>query len=226
MSESALLSEVCETKQLCENDITRMFDLMTQYFDGVNKEKFYADLTDKKWVIVLRDPNTGEIGGFSTITLMNAEVGCRNIKAFYSGDTIIDKNSRKPFSLEKEWTPFVFSHVFSDPEALWYWFTVCKGFRKDTIYGKRFGFSMIRSVDDFRARIPLFDYSDIGAYIGRIAAGENNVLFPGKPLCMQPTSGSSSASKLIPFTAALKEEYQRGVSPWTFDIHAKNPSLL
>ena len=45
-----------------------------------------------------------------------------------------------------------------------------------TAYGRQHGFDAIRSLDDFRQRIPLTTYDDYLPYIERIADGEKNVL--------------------------------------------------
>lgn len=130
-----------------------MFRLMEQYFDGLQRESFQADLGEKRWAIVLRDAAQGTIRGFSTITLMQAEVGGQTVRAFYSGDTIIDRECWHPFSLEKAWTPLVFSHLFAAPETSWYWFMVCKGFRTYRYFPVHFH-SFWPSPD---APVPLFE---------------------------------------------------------------------
>ena len=42
----------------------------------------------------------------------------------------------------------------------------------------------------------------------------------------QPTSGSSSATKLIPWTATLGREFRRGISPWLAALYRRKPALL
>lgn len=95
-----------------------------------------------------------------------------------------------------------------------------------TVYGKQFGFNTISSGKAYRARVPLVDYASITDHMERIAVGEKDVLFRGAPLCMQPTSGTTSAAKLIPFTKGMSREYQRAVSAWTFDMQSHAPALL
>jgi hypothetical protein len=83
----------------------------------------------------------------------------------------------------------------------------------------------IQSADDFRAAFPLTEYEDYLPYIERIAAGEKNVLTTEDVLCFQTTGGSTSASKLIPYTASLKREFQNGLRPWLCDLYANGPGL-
>ena len=46
----------------------------------------------------------------------------------------------------------------------------------NTSFGREHGFNRIRSIDDFRQRVPLSTYDDYIKYIERIANGERNVL--------------------------------------------------
>jgi hypothetical protein len=50
------------------------------------------------------------------------------------------------------------------------------------------------------AAVPLRDYEGFRPYIDRIVAGEENVLWPGKPLYLCKTSGTTSGAKYIPIT--------------------------
>ncbi len=50
--------------------------------------------------------------------------------------------------------------------------------------------------------VPLRDYEGIRPYIERTAAGEADVLWPGRPLYLCKTSGTTSGAKYIPITKA------------------------
>ncbi|MEM1326381.1 MAG: GH3 auxin-responsive promoter family protein [Bacteroidota bacterium] len=71
---------------------------------------------------------------------------------------------------------------------------------KDTAFGKAHNFSSIRSYEDFKARVPIQDYEEIRPYIGRIKAGEEGVLWKGRPVYFAKTSGTTSGVKYIPIT--------------------------
>ena len=92
-----------------------------------------------------------------------------------------------------------------------------------TVYGRRYGFAEISCYDDYAARVPLTKYEDYEEYIGEIADGAENVLTAERVLLFEPTSGSSGGKKLIPYSASLKAEFQRGIKPWLYDIY-KNVS--
>ena len=71
---------------------------------------------------------------------------------------------------------------------------------KDTAFGKEHGFAYIRSYHDFRRRVPLRSYEQLRPYINRIVKGENDVLWPKRPLYFAKTSGTTSGVKYIPIT--------------------------
>ncbi|MBR5091529.1 MAG: GH3 auxin-responsive promoter family protein, partial [Ruminiclostridium sp.] len=88
-----------------------------------------------------------------------------------------------------------------------------------TVYGRRYGFAGINSYESFAANVPLTVYEDYEPYITDISDGAENVLTAEKVLLFEPTSGSSGGKKLIPYTASLKAEFQRGIKPWLYDIY-------
>jgi hypothetical protein len=69
-----------------------------------------------------------------------------------------------------------------------------------TTFGKEHGFATIKSHKDFIAQVPLRDYEDLRPYIDQIIAGHSHVLWPGKPLYLAKTSGTTSGVKYIPIT--------------------------
>ena len=62
--------------------------------------------------------------------------------------------------------------------------------------------------------LPIVTYDDLVPWIDRIVAGESDVLFAGRPVAYERTSGSSGAAKLIPYSAEGLLDFQRSVVPW------------
>ncbi|MBE9582943.1 GH3 auxin-responsive promoter family protein [Mucilaginibacter sp. JRF] len=71
---------------------------------------------------------------------------------------------------------------------------------KDTDFGKAHNFDQIRTYADFKRHVPVRDYEELRTYIERIVAGEANVTWPGKPLYLTKTSGTTSGVKYIPLS--------------------------
>ncbi|PQJ21604.1 GH3 auxin-responsive promoter family protein [Tenacibaculum sp. SG-28] len=69
-----------------------------------------------------------------------------------------------------------------------------------TAFGKDHDFISINSYEDFKKRVPINDYEGIRSYVDRIIAGEENVLWKGKPLYFAKTSGTTSGAKYIPIS--------------------------
>ena len=71
---------------------------------------------------------------------------------------------------------------------------------KQTIFGKDHGFEAIASYEDFKKQVPVRDYEALSPYIEKILAGEEDVLWKGKPVYFAKTSGTTSGTKYIPIT--------------------------
>lgn len=76
-----------------------------------------------------------------------------------------------------------------------------------TSFGRDHRLAEIRSHAGLVERVPLCDYETLKPCIDRIAAGERDVLWPGRPLYLSKTSGTTSGAKFIPITAdSLKNQ--------------------
>jgi len=81
---------------------------------------------------------------------------------------------------------------------------------RHTLFGRVHHFDAIRNYEDFKAHVPVRDYEDLSGYIRKIKAGVGNVLWPGKPLYLAKTSGTTSGSKYIPITPDSMPHHLRG----------------
>lgn len=90
---------------------------------------------------------------------------------------------------------------------------------KNSVYGKKYKFGEIDSVEEFRAKLPITTYEDYAEYIDRIKKGEKQILTEEKVIMFEPTSGSTAATKLIPYTKSLKEEFQCGIKSWIYSLY-------
>ena len=97
---------------------------------------------------------------------------------------------------------------------------------EQTEFGRKYWFHGIKDAADYRRNVPLSDYADYEAYMERIAAGTADVLTPDTVEFLQPSGGSTAATKYIPFTPRVRTEFMRGVQPWLFDLYSHKPGLL
>ncbi|HEY9613605.1 GH3 auxin-responsive promoter family protein [Allocoleopsis sp.] len=71
---------------------------------------------------------------------------------------------------------------------------------KMTEWGRLYGLKDIKTIDQFREKIPVLPYSSYQPYTDRIAQGEKNILTPDPVVYFNMTSGSTSRAKMIPIT--------------------------
>ena len=69
-----------------------------------------------------------------------------------------------------------------------------------TEFGKDHNFISINSYNDFVKQVPIRDYEGLRFYVDKVVAGEENILWPNKPLYFAKTSGTTSGAKYIPIT--------------------------
>ena len=69
-----------------------------------------------------------------------------------------------------------------------------------TEFGKDHDFISINTHRDFVKRVPVRDYEDLKPYVEKVVAGEENILWKGKPMYFAKTSGTTSGAKYIPIT--------------------------
>ncbi|GAB3537103.1 GH3 auxin-responsive promoter family protein [Pontibacter brevis] len=69
-----------------------------------------------------------------------------------------------------------------------------------TLFGREHGFGSIKTHADFVKAVPVRDYEGLKGYFTQVKQGEKDVLWPGKPLYLAKTSGTTSGTKYIPIT--------------------------
>lgn len=68
-----------------------------------------------------------------------------------------------------------------------------------TVFGKKYGFSKLFSVREFKKRVPIHEYEDLKPYIERMMNGEPNVLWNSPVSWFAKSSGTTAdKSKFIP----------------------------
>ncbi|MCM4160726.1 GH3 auxin-responsive promoter family protein [Antarcticibacterium flavum] len=83
----------------------------------------------------------------------------------------------------------------------------------NTEYGRRYHFASIKSMNDYRERVPLISYEDLLPSINRMLKGEKNILWPTPIKCFAKSSGTTSDSrKLVPVSreSLINTHFQGG----------------
>ncbi len=94
-----------------------------------------------------------------------------------------------------------------------------------TEFGRRHRFATIDDPREFQARVPLQTYDSLAAMIASVARGNEAVLTRQRATRLLPSSGSSAARKLIPYTRAYRRQLGRAIAPWIYDLMARRPGI-
>jgi len=99
---------------------------------------------------------------------------------------------------------------------------------EDSDFGKEHGFKEIKSVEDFRKRLPLREYDYFQPYIERLKEGDFTALLGKgeKVLMFALTSGSTGEPKYIPVTKTFLKEYSRSSLLWGAYAYLDHPDLI
>lgn len=97
----------------------------------------------------------------------------------------------------------------------------------ETELGRERGFRQILGEPDpwpaFQDRVPAEGWDDLAPRIERIQRGEPNVLTAERVERLVPSSGSTAARKLIPYTPRLREQFRRALGGWIVDLFDTYP---
>jgi hypothetical protein len=96
---------------------------------------------------------------------------------------------------------------------------------RDTDFGRRHSFASITNAGEYQRAVPLATYENFADAVGRIAAGQTNVLTREPVTLLEPTSASTGGEKLIPYTAELRRQFHAGIGPWIANLLWQRPAL-
>jgi hypothetical protein len=94
---------------------------------------------------------------------------------------------------------------------------------KDTEWGKKYEYSFIEDVNQFRERVPIQDYDTLKPYIERVRRGEQNIIWPTEIKWFAKSSGTTSdKSKFLPVSTESLEECHYNGGKDMVAIHCNN----
>ncbi|MFA6008997.1 MAG: GH3 auxin-responsive promoter family protein [Desulfobacteraceae bacterium] len=92
--------------------------------------------------------------------------------------------------------------------------------------GRKYGLKTGMTYDDFSAKIPVTTYKDWEASVLEQKESRSAILSSERCERYQPTSGSSSKMKWIPYTPAFLSELDQAISPLLVDAFRSNPGIF
>ena len=107
-------------------------------------------------------------------------------------------------------------------------------YAKDSEWGKAHHFEEILAsntadelFEKWQKNVPPQDYEDLRPFIERHKNGEENILFPGKPMMYATTSGTTKAPKWIPITQAYYANvYSKMTKLWLYSFMMHRPKVF
>jgi hypothetical protein len=105
-----------------------MFEIFARHYDEVSRDRFDTDLAEKDGVVILTGPD-GCLSGFSTQKTLRADVAGREVRALFSGDTVIDRSQWGEQELCRGWSRYAGKVLAEEPDTPLYWLLVSKGYR-------------------------------------------------------------------------------------------------
>lgn len=98
----------------------------------------------------------------------------------------------------------------------------------DSRFGRIHGFSTIKTVEDFRNRVPISKYDYFAPYIQAVSEGHIEALFPAseKILAFGCTTGTTGEPKLNPITSTWLREYKRSWQVWGVKAIIEHPEMI
>ncbi len=122
------LTSIIKVADLSDADRLNMFHLHRQYYDNVLEDVFFRDLSEKDWVIMMKDEQ-GQVHGFSTIQLISLRVLEADHLFLFSGDTVMSEHIRNTPALASAFLQFSVTLIENYPGMPIYWFLISKGYR-------------------------------------------------------------------------------------------------
>lgn len=98
-----------------------MYAMLSTHFDGVSRDRFDADLSQKNWAVLIED-DRGTLVGFSTILSYQATAAGESLNVIYSGDTIVVPHAWGAAALPRMWISAVYElrkHLPPDRRLVW-----------------------------------------------------------------------------------------------------------
>lgn len=104
-----------------------MYDLFSNYFEGVTQKQFTQDANEKNWVVCIEQDR--ELVGFTTILAYETTFEGEPISIVYSGDTIVAPEAWNTSVLPRSWIESVVALRQHYPNGRYYWLLLTSGFR-------------------------------------------------------------------------------------------------
>lgn len=137
-SMAVLVPRIRRVSALSTADKLDMLALMQRCYDGVEKTRFLRDLHDKSHVVWMTPPG-GDLAGFSTLSLSEADLDGEVVDVLFSGDTVIAPEHWGSKALQVGFGAFCLWHrATRGPKRRLLWLLLSKGYKTYLLMANHF----------------------------------------------------------------------------------------
>ena len=144
----ALEARIVAQADLPAATVDEAYTLFASVYEGTDRSRFIRDLSEKQWVVLLHDRESGALKGFSTILLRDITTSRGPARLFFSGDTVVSPAYWGQKALQLAIARLLLSLKLREPSRPIYWFLISKGYRTYLILANTFPRSIPRAAVD------------------------------------------------------------------------------
>lgn len=115
--------------KITNEDIKVMHHVFVKYYQNADYPTFVRDLKKKIGAILVKKIDDGTIVGFTTIGIIEKEIGKKKCLGIFSGDTVIEKEYWGLPNLQTAFLRFMVKMRMKHPLTNIYWFLISKGYK-------------------------------------------------------------------------------------------------
>ena len=116
-------------RNLSLQQVLNMYDLFCKYYDNVDQSVFMKDMSEKERVFLLKEKDSGNVVGFSTLKRIDFDVDGKPAIGLFSGDTVLDKRYWGSRALHVGMFKYMLSLKVQKPLTNVYWLLISKGYK-------------------------------------------------------------------------------------------------
>ena len=140
----ALRARIVARSDLSAATVDEAYALFASVYHGTDRSRFVRDLSEKQWVVLLHDRESGALRGFSTVLLHEIMTPRGPASLFFSGDTVVNPAYWGQKALQLAVARLLLSLKLRQPMRPVYWFLISKGYRTYLILANTFPRSVPR----------------------------------------------------------------------------------
>jgi hypothetical protein len=97
---------------------------------------------------------------------------------------------------------------------------------RHTAFGRDHNFGRIKTIEDYKNAVPIGNFEKHRPYVEKMFKGASDILFPGRPLFYNTTSGTTDKPKFIPVSKDYYNKAYTSISRlWLYSCLLDNPRI-